>query len=87
MTSCDAYGKHVFKSQPWDRAHSEKEQETITTTDNVYDTVNIPASHETGYEAITTTDTGYEAITTTDTGYERGYHQDVNLNAGTIFLY
>ena len=44
-------------------------------------------SHETGYEAITTTDTGYEAITTTDTGYERGYYQDVNHNAGTIFLY
>ena len=53
----------------------------------MYDTVNIPASHETGYKAITTTDTGYEAITSTDTGYERGYHQDVNHNAGTIFLY
>ena len=49
------------------QAHSEKEYETIATTDNVYDTANISipatASHETGYEAITTTDTGYEAIT------------------------
>ena len=67
MTNCDAYGKHVFKSQSWDRAQNMNKYETITTTDNVYDTVNIPANHETGYTAITKSDTGYEAITTTDT--------------------
>ena len=70
MTDCEAYGKHTFKPQPWDRAHSETEYETIATTDRVYDTVNIPINHETGYEAITTTITGYKSVTTTDTGYE-----------------
>ena len=66
MTDCDAYGKHVFKSQSWDRAQNV----TITTTDSVYDTVNIPAGHETGYEAITKTGSRYVAITSSDTGYE-----------------
>ena len=45
ITNCDAYGKHVFKSQPEDWAHNE-EYQTIATTDNVYDTV---TSHETAW--------------------------------------
>ena len=70
MTECDAYGKHVFKSQSWNPAQNVNKYETITTTDSVYDTVNIPAGHESGYEAITKTDSRYVAITSTDTGYE-----------------